>query len=86
MRQDHPGKAEEVICMDTEEARDTLDEYLKDHPEQRGKPRVSVPANFRPDHWPKPRVFIINFSSYIDQLTSVLYLLFFSNRVWLYRI
>lgn len=59
MKQDHPGILEDVICMDTEEARDTLDEYLKDHPEQRGKPRVSVPANFKQDYWPRPRVFIM---------------------------
>lgn len=56
MRQEHPGVVEKVITMDTEEARDTLDEYLKDHPEQRGKPRVNVPASLRPEHWPKPRV------------------------------
>lgn len=56
MRTDHPGKAENVIVMDTVEARDTLDEYLKQHPEQRGKPKIGVSPDYRPEHWPKPRV------------------------------
>lgn len=56
MRTDHPGKPENVIVMDTVEARDTLDEYLKQHPEQRGKPKIGVSPDYRPEHWPKPRV------------------------------
>lgn len=58
MRQEHPDCTDSVLCMDTEEARATLDEYLKDHPEQRGKPKISVPQDFKPDHWPKPRVSV----------------------------
>lgn len=56
MKTEHPGLTDEVICLDNDEAKATLDEYLKDHPEQRGKPRVAVPSNHRPEHWPKPRV------------------------------
>lgn len=53
--------AQPVICMDMEEARDTLDEYLKDHPEQRARPRIQATSmeasnQGKPDHWPKPRV------------------------------
>lgn len=60
MRTDHPGKPENVVVMDTEEARESLDEYLKQHPEQRGKPKIGVSADYRPEHWPKPRVGVTN--------------------------
>ena len=60
MRTEHPDCIDEVIVMDTAEAKDTLDEYLKQHPEQRGKPKIGVSADFKPENWPKPRVRATN--------------------------
>lgn len=55
MRTEHLDCIDEVIVLDTQEAKDTLDEYLKQHPEQRGKPKIGISADFKHEPWPKPR-------------------------------